>query len=133
MSNLKIAGDITAAMYRAGAPRELYVTVYRKRTGKIKAYYPSQNGKNPKQLAEVLRQSIKRVSIFRKTSQYLPEGRQLVTIYFRLREKPQAKEAGQKSQPDCAYCGTGGDGTYICQACRDAGIDGPVLRGGNVN
>jgi len=30
---------------------------------------------------------------------------------------------------DCACCGVGGDGIRVCGVCREAGIDGPVIRG----
>lgn len=34
-----------------------------------------------------------------------------------------------KRHVDCAYCGCGGDGIRVCGACREEGIDGPIIRG----
>lgn len=34
-----------------------------------------------------------------------------------------------KTSTDCAYCGTGGTGIYICGVCKENGIDGPVIKG----
>lgn len=34
-----------------------------------------------------------------------------------------------KPHKDCAYCGVGYWGPNVCGVCREAGIDGPVIRG----
>lgn len=34
-----------------------------------------------------------------------------------------------KKHIDCAYCGIGGPCTHICGVCKEAGIDGQVIRG----
>jgi hypothetical protein len=34
-----------------------------------------------------------------------------------------------RTHRDCAYCGCGGPCTHICGVCKQAGIDGPVIRG----
>lgn len=34
-----------------------------------------------------------------------------------------------KHHVDCMYCGTGWAGEVVCGACREAGIDGAVIRG----
>lgn len=34
-----------------------------------------------------------------------------------------------KRHRDCAYCGFGWDAGKVCGACRQAGIDGQVIRG----
>lgn len=38
------------------------------------------------------------------------------------------KSSPAKTHPDCCYCGTYG-GISICGRCKEAGIDGPVIRG----
>jgi hypothetical protein len=34
-----------------------------------------------------------------------------------------------KRHRDCMYCGSGYIGEYVCGVCREAGIDGRVIRG----
>jgi hypothetical protein len=34
-----------------------------------------------------------------------------------------------KTHRDCMYCGSGYIGEYVCGVCREAGIDGAVIRG----
>ena len=34
-----------------------------------------------------------------------------------------------RTHRDCAYCGVGWADGAICGVCREAGIDGPVIRG----
>lgn len=33
-----------------------------------------------------------------------------------------------RQSKDCCYCGSG-YGIHVCGVCRDAGIDGPVIKG----
>ena len=34
-----------------------------------------------------------------------------------------------KTHPDCMYCGTSYAGEVVCGVCREAGIDGKLIRG----
>lgn len=34
-----------------------------------------------------------------------------------------------KRHADCAYCGTGWADGRVCGLCKEAGVDGPVIRG----
>lgn len=126
---VKLAGEITVAMHQAGAPNHLLVTVFKKGTGKIKAYFPSYRRHNPKKLAQMLQESIDRIRVTKRSSERLPEGRQLVSLYFQVQDSDEKKRRLPRRHPDCAYCGTGGDGIHVCGACRAVGIDGPIIRG----
>lgn len=33
------------------------------------------------------------------------------------------------THPDCSYCGSAWAGEVVCGVCREAGIDGKVIRG----
>ena len=56
----------------------------------------------------------------------LPGGGHETMVLMERRAIP-AKPATRHAR--CAYCGTGGDAWHICGACREAGIDGPLIRG----
>lgn len=46
--------------------------------------------------------------------------------------KPKSTSCGCRSAQahrDCAYCGVGWDSGKICGACKQNGVDGPVIRG----
>lgn len=94
---------------------------------------------NRKQLAAILRKCRKR-SIFRR--EFRAYARDIAQHQARNprrfgHPKPYPRyyphEVTRKGSPakthrDCAYCGTG-LGQSICGVCKQAGIDGPVIRG----
>lgn len=45
------------------------------------------------------------------------------------REEGQCRCREPKRHRDCLYCGMGGACTHVCGECKEAGVDGPVIRG----